>query len=83
MKKVTMNVKEKLTYTREIEVQIPDEMTEEQFEALCIKMERSEDLDSALHVLEKIGIIIGPYDKDMNSPDDGEVEVFEFHIEGT
>jgi hypothetical protein len=81
MKKVTIQVQETLKYDREIEVEIPDEMTETEFDRLCVAMERVDSLSDALYVLKRNGIKVGQYDEDMNSPDFGEVEVLEFVFE--
>lgn len=81
MKKVTVEVMETLKYKREIEIEVPDEMTEQQLEFLFSKMERDEFLIDAVYVLKEAGIKVGRYDDDLDSPDYGEVEVIEFNFE--
>jgi hypothetical protein len=82
MKTVKIEVKETLEYTREIELELPDEMTKETFQNLCTKMENDEFLGDAIYVLKRAGIVVGAYDTDLDSPDSGEVEVVEFNTDG-
>jgi hypothetical protein len=80
MKKVTIEVQETLKYNREIECEIPDEMTETELDSLLGKMERDEFLGDAIYVLKRAGIEVGEYDEDLDSPSYGEVEVLEFNF---
>lgn len=83
MKKVTMEIVETLKFRREITLEIPDEMTEEELEKLCVKMERNDHISDAIHDLKEAGAQVNDYDTDYDSPEFGDVEVAEFHIEGT
>ncbi|OAS19277.1 hypothetical protein [Paenibacillus oryzisoli] len=78
MKKVTLEVEEILKYTREIEIHVPDDMSEDVLEILMNRMESKESLDDALRVLKKADIKISEYDDSLDSPDSMEVEVLQF-----
>lgn len=80
MKKVTLQVQETLKYTREIEIEIPDEMTEEELQEHLNLMEKDEYLADAVYVLKDEGITVLQYDDDLSSPDSGEVEVTDFEF---
>lgn len=54
MKKVKLEVEEKLTYRRDIIVEIPDGMDESGLERALNRAERGEFLDDFLHTLEGI-----------------------------
>jgi hypothetical protein len=74
MKKVKLNVLETLKYQREIEIAIPDDMTEGELNEILNRAQRGSDLDEFLHRLEGNGISFGVYDDDLSSPYGMEVE---------
>lgn len=74
MKKVLLSVEEKLIYHREIEVSIPNEMSESEFESVLDRAQSGEMLDDFLHTLKRSGIKIGSYDDNLSSPWSSEIE---------
>lgn len=80
MKHATIVVQEKFTYTREIEIEVPDEMSERDFERLLTYVEqRSQSAGDLVHELRRRGIEQNePWDDDMRSPDEVEVECTEY-----
>ena len=79
MKKVELVVEEKLTYRRNIEVEVPDSMDESSIEAAVSKAEKEEFLDDFISVLAERGIVLTkPIDSDLSSPDRSEIECEEF-----
>lgn len=85
MKKVIVTITEKLEYNREIIVGVPDDMTEEQFGKLLDQvqhgLDHAEDVACGLNRLNKDIKIIEQVDNDLSSPDDVEVEIFDYDFE--
>ncbi|MGG3452535.1 hypothetical protein [Paenibacillus rhizolycopersici] len=75
MKKVRLEVEERLVYIREIDVMIPDDMDETGLEMALQNSESSADsLDDFIWGLRKDGITCDGWDDSMDSPLDVEVE---------
>lgn len=75
MKKVRLEVEEKLTYIREIDVLIPDDMDETGLEMALQRSERSADgLDDFVWGLRDSGITSDEWDDSMDCPSDMEIE---------
>jgi hypothetical protein len=80
MKKVKLNVLETLKYQREIEVKIPDDMSEDELNRILDRAQRGTNLDEFLHRLESNDITFGVYDDDLSSPYDSEVECDDYTL---
>lgn len=85
MKKVRLDVEEKLRYRREVEVYIPDDMDDSDLEdALDAAVNRSESLDDFIRLLEREGIRCDGYDDSLDSPSYMEIECddYDFIVDG-
>lgn len=83
MKKAKIWIEERLRYNREIDVEIPDEMTERELEDLFNECERysADNVDDVVRFLGKNGInLIGQVDNDMDCPDSMSIEITEYDI---
>lgn len=84
MKKVTLYVQETLKYTRDVVVEVPDNMTDGQLEYLLDKVQsRAESVDDAVYALRDRGInLCEPYDTDLDSPSHCEIEIddYQWHV---
>ena len=80
MKKVQLTIEERLVYSREIVIEVPDEMSESELERALNKAERGEFIDEFLMNLRQhdIDVSNSSYDDDMSSPERGEVECTEY-----
>ncbi|ELK38792.1 hypothetical protein D478_27846 [Brevibacillus agri BAB-2500] len=75
MKQVILNVTETLRYTREVKVEIPEQMTESELNNALDAAQRGEYMSEFVYVLERKGLkLIEPVDEDMSSPDWSEIE---------
>lgn len=83
MAKAKIWIEERLRYNREIDVEIPDEMTDRELEDLFDECERyrADNVDDVVRFLGKNGIkLIGQVDNDMDCPDSMSVEITEYDI---
>lgn len=83
MAKAKIWIEERLRYNREIDVEIPDEMTYRELEDLFDECERylADNVDDVVRFLGKNGIkLIGQVDNDMDCPDSMSVEITEYDI---
>lgn len=75
MKKVRLEVEETLSYRREIDVLVNDDMDEDELENILSKSERSaESLDEFIWNLRDYGVTCDGYDDSLDSPDSVEIE---------
>lgn len=82
MKLAKILVAEKIIFTREILVKLPDGMSESNLEALIARAERRNDhIDDFVIDLERAGIkLTESLDRSLDSPDEMEIECTEFEI---
>lgn len=81
MKKVRLEVEEKLVYLRTIEVNVPDDMTDSEIEKLLNKAEKEEYLSDFMYVLDANNMEApNGYDDDLSSPFESEVQCFEYEV---
>lgn len=79
MRKAKLIVEETVKYQREIKVSVPDEMSDTDLERALSLAEREDRMDDFLLELERYGVVLEePYDDDLNSPDQFEVECLEY-----
>lgn len=79
MKKAKIVVDEKLTFRRDIEVLIPNNISDVEMETILNEAEREGSLSDFMRILMKYGIECPDgYDDDFSSPWDLEVECEEF-----
>ncbi|BFH10592.1 hypothetical protein WJ0W_004711 [Paenibacillus melissococcoides] len=80
--KVRIRIKEVLTYDREAIISIPEDVPESKINKLLDEAERRSDMaDEVIHHLRKLGCgIVEGVDYDLSSPDETEVEVFDYEI---
>lgn len=83
MKKVKITIEEKFRYNREIDVEVPDEMTDSDLEKLFDDCERyhADNADDVVRFLVRKGIVLaGNIDTDMDCPDEMSVEITEYDV---
>lgn len=81
MRKVKLEVDEKLTYRRIIYVNVPDDMEDAAIERILNKAEQKEYLADFMSVLEANNMEAPDgYDDDLRSPWESEVECVEYNI---
>jgi hypothetical protein len=81
MRKVTLSVREKLEYMREIVVYLPEDMSESDLEGELDEAQRGGDIGISdfVYTLKRSGITLaGPYDDSMDCPYSMEVECEEY-----
>ncbi|MDG0871044.1 hypothetical protein L5D93_00285 [Paenibacillus thiaminolyticus] len=80
--KVRIRIKEVLTYEREAVISLPDDVLPGTINGVLDKAEsRSDTADDVIHHLRKLGCsIVEDVDSDLSSPDEMEVEVFDYEI---
>lgn len=84
MKIATLRIKDVFTYEREVNIGLPDAMTEEELQAALNRAERgAENSDDILHSLKRSGITHEPYSRDFESPDDSEAECVDYDFPST
>lgn len=75
MRKAVIEIEEKLSYRRRIDVLVPDHMTEDELEAALDRAELQDSISDFIYVLRDYGIECPKgYDDDLSSPDHSEVE---------
>jgi len=75
MKKVRLEVEERLTYRREVDVLVPDDMDGDELEEILSIAERSVDsLGDFVWKLRGYGVTCDEYDESMDSPDSVDIE---------
>ncbi|WP_199615514.1 hypothetical protein [Paenibacillus alkalitolerans] len=82
MPKVKLFVTEKLTYRREIDAEMPEEIEENDLNRILDWAQSGvvESVGDFVHNLREKGFKIGHYDDDFDSPADGEVECDDYEI---
>lgn len=75
MKKVRLEFEEKLTYRREVDLFVPDDMDEDELEdVLSIAESGADDLGDFIWKLQGYGITCDEYDESLDSPYSVEIE---------
>lgn len=81
MKKVRLDIEERVTYRRQVEIILPERMSESQLEQVLDSAEGSADFqDDYISFLNRCGITVTGYDSSYGSPDRGEVECYMYDI---
>lgn len=80
MKKYKLSIEETLKYNREMIIEVPDEMSESEFNKILDKVQRkTESADDISYALEKLNIeVIQDVDSDLSSPSYQEIEIEEY-----
>ena len=75
MKKVSLDVEEKLHYRRRVVVLVPDNMSDEHLENVLDEAQREDSVSEFVYALKRHGIECPDgYDDDLSSPNYSEVE---------
>lgn len=81
MKKVKLEIEEKLVYRRTIEVNVPDDMTDSEIERVLNKAEKEEYLSDFMYVLDANSMEAPDgYDDSLDSPWVSEIECVEYQL---